>query len=108
MITKQQILQWLEYCHQLFKQNQDYLTQLDREIGDSDHGMNMHRGFSKVAEKLPTLLDKDIGTILKTTGMTLLSQVGGQVDHYLGHFLLKVHKIQWEKSTFLLVSSISF
>ncbi len=36
-----------------FEQNSDYLTDLDREIGDADHGLNMNRGFKKVAEKLP-------------------------------------------------------
>jgi dihydroxyacetone kinase-like protein len=33
----------------------------------------MHRGFSKVVEKLPAIADKDIGFILKNTGMVLLS-----------------------------------
>jgi dihydroxyacetone kinase-like protein len=37
----------------------------------------MQRGFAKVAEKLPAVADKDIGQVLKTTGMTLLSSVGG-------------------------------
>jgi hypothetical protein len=35
--------------------------------------VHMHRGFSKVVEKLPSIADKDIGFILKNTGMTLLS-----------------------------------
>ena len=60
-----------------FEQNSDYLTDLDREIGDADHGLNMNRGFKKVAEKLPEFADKDIGFILKNTGMTLLSNIGG-------------------------------
>jgi hypothetical protein len=38
----------------------------------------MHRGFSKVVEKLPSIADKDIGFILKNTGMVLLSNVGSQ------------------------------
>ncbi|XPE41314.1 hypothetical protein ACNKHK_07685 [Shigella flexneri] len=33
----------------------------DREIGDADHGLNVHRGFSKVVEKLPSIADKDVG-----------------------------------------------
>ncbi|MBQ3759000.1 MAG: DAK2 domain-containing protein, partial [Synergistaceae bacterium] len=32
--------------------NKDFLTELDREIGDSDHGINMARGFQAVMEKL--------------------------------------------------------
>ena len=30
----------------------DFLTQLDNEIGDGDHGINLARGFKAVAEKL--------------------------------------------------------
>ena len=37
----------------------------------------MNRGFRKVQEKLPEFEGQDIGTILKTTGMTLLSNIGG-------------------------------
>ena len=34
-------------------QNKDFLTDLDREIGDADHGVNMARGFTAVIEKVP-------------------------------------------------------
>ncbi|EIJ67739.1 dihydroxyacetone kinase subunit DhaL [Pasteurella bettyae] len=88
-LTQKQILQWLENCHQCFTEQRDYLTQLDTSIGDGDHGLNMQRGFSKVAEKFPTLVDKDISTILKTVGMTLLSQVGGASGPLYGTFFLK-------------------
>ena len=56
--------------------NKDFLTDLDREIGDADHGVNMARGFAAVVEKVPEDED-DIGAALKKTGMTLLSTVGG-------------------------------
>ena len=56
--------------------NKDLLTDLDREIGDADHGVNMARGFQAVLDKIPQD-DPDIGSVLKKTGMTLLSTVGG-------------------------------
>ena len=56
--------------------NKDFLTDLDREIGDADHGVNMARGFHAVLEKVPQD-SEDIGAVLKKTGMTLLSTVGG-------------------------------
>ena len=56
--------------------NKDFLTELDREIGDSDHGINMARGFAAVMEKI-TPEDSDVGAALKKAGMTLLSKVGG-------------------------------
>ncbi len=58
-------------------EQKDFLTELDRPIGDNDHGINMAKGFQAVKEKLPSLADKDLGTIFKTTGMTLVSTVGG-------------------------------
>ena len=45
-----------------------FLTELDNEIGDGDHGINLARGFAAVEKKLPELADKDIGAILKGVG----------------------------------------
>ena len=75
-LNRTQIVDWLYRCGDIFTKESDFLTGLDKEIGDADHGLNMHRGFSKVVEKLPSIADKDIGFILKNTGMTLLSNVG--------------------------------
>ena len=54
----------------------EYLTDLDSAIGDADHGANMSRGFTKVAEKVDDL-DGDVGEVVKTVGVTLVSEVGG-------------------------------
>ncbi len=86
MVTKEQIVRWLELTTAVLSDNRDYLTQLDAAIGDADHGTNMDRGFQKVAEKLPTVADKDIGNILKTVGMTLISSVGGASGPLYGTF----------------------
>jgi dihydroxyacetone kinase-like protein len=58
-------------------ENKEYLTELDAAIGDADHGINMNRGFEAVLKKLPSVEDKDAGSILKTAGMALVSSVGG-------------------------------
>lgn len=88
-ITKTQIVQWLENTAMVLNENKDYLTQLDSPIGDADHGINMTRGFNKVIEKLPTFADKDVGNILKTTGMTLISSVGGASGPLYGTFFMR-------------------
>lgn len=67
----------------------DYLTELDNIIGDGDHGINMARGFQMVESKLPSLEGKDIGTILKTVGMTLVSTVGGSSGPLYGTAFMK-------------------
>jgi len=89
MITKDQIVRWLENTAAVLKENKNYLTELDSAIGDADHGINMDRGFKKVMEKLPTVADKDIGNILKTTGMTLISSVGGASGPLYGTFFMR-------------------
>lgn len=88
-LTKQQVVDWLMSCGEVFAQQRDFLTRLDTEIGDSDHGLNMNRGFNKVVEKLPSVADKDIGFILKNTGMTLLSSVGGASGPLFGTFFIR-------------------
>lgn len=89
-ITKTQLIQWINRCAEKFNQHQQFLTELDTAIGDADHGLNMQRGFAKVLEKLPTVADKDMGTILKTTGMTLLSSVGGASGPLFGTLFMKM------------------
>ncbi|GAB4264141.1 MAG: dihydroxyacetone kinase subunit DhaL [Candidatus Promineifilaceae bacterium] len=89
MVTKAQIIRWLEKSAAVIEENKEYLTQLDSAIGDADHGTNMARGFAKVMEKLPTVVDKDIGNILKTVGMTLISSVGGASGPLYGTFYMR-------------------
>lgn len=88
-ISKDQIVRWLESTAAVLNENAAYLTQLDSPIGDADHGTNMDRGFKKVMEKLPTVADKDIGNILKTVGMTLISSVGGASGPLYGTFFMR-------------------
>lgn len=92
-VTKQQIINWLETAAQAIADNKDYLTELDAAIGDADHGINLNRGFQKVAEQLPHLATQDIGTILKTVSMTLISGVGGASGPLYGTFFLRASTV---------------
>ena len=76
-ITAVDVVDCLRRMVDVIHENKGYLTDLDAAIGDADHGINMDRGFQKVLEKLPGLEGKDVGTVLKTVGMTLVSSVGG-------------------------------
>ncbi|MFW6068449.1 MAG: dihydroxyacetone kinase subunit DhaL, partial [Chloroflexota bacterium] len=89
MATKDQIVQWLRNLSEVLTENKEYLTKLDSAIGDADHGINMKRGFDRVMDKLPTVADKDIGNILKTIGMTLISSVGGASGPLYGTFFMR-------------------
>lgn len=76
IITKDEIVAWILACARTISEQRELLTELDAAIGDGDHGANMDRGFKAVSQKLQTG-GVDISQILKMTGMTLLSTVGG-------------------------------
>jgi dihydroxyacetone kinase-like protein len=76
-ISREEVLAWIIVIAEVLEENKAYLTELDAAIGDADHGINMDRGFKKVMSQLPGVVDSDIGNILKTTGMALISSVGG-------------------------------
>lgn len=83
------LLDILQAMAKKMESEKDYLTELDNEIADGDHGINLARGFVAVEEKLPSLAGKDIGTILKTAGMQLVSKVGGASGALYGTFFMK-------------------
>ncbi len=89
MADSKKVIQILQEIAHKIEAEKDFLTKLDQPIGDSDHGINMARGFGEVEKKLPTLEGKDIGTILKTVGMTLVSTVGGASGPLYGSAFLK-------------------
>ena len=69
--------------------SEPYLTEIDSVIGDGDHGLNIQRGFHKAVEKLHGQEGQDLGSLAKTTGMTLLSSVGGASGPLYGTLFLK-------------------
>lgn len=91
----------IDIIHALSSQidhEKDFLTELDNVIGDGDHGINMARGFKAVDEKLNTLNTEDIGVILKTVGMTLVSTVGGASGPLYGTAFMKAGMNMGEKN----------
>ncbi len=70
----------------------ELLDDLDRPIGDSDHGVNMARGFSLVLEKFEELENKSISDILNGIAMILISNVGGASGPLYGTAFMKAAK----------------
>ena len=66
-----------------------YLTKLDSEIGDGDHGNNMHRGFQAVLERLDSADPSSPADVLKTVSMALVSKVGGAAGPLYGTAFLR-------------------
>ena len=85
------VLRWLKRFAADVEANKEYLTQLDAAVGDADHGINMNRGMSAVMAKLDDQAGgDDVGALLKTVGMTLVSTVGGAGGPLYGTLFLRM------------------
>lgn len=85
------VVGWIRKFASEIEANKDYLTQLDQAIGDADHGINMDRGMSAVVAKLDADSgEQDVGAVLKTAGMTLVSTVGGAGGPLYGTLFLRM------------------
>lgn len=67
----------LEKVCNIIIENKENLTELDRVIGDGDHGVNLSRGMEKVKEELPKLEGLKPFEVLNKCAMLLMSNVGG-------------------------------
>ncbi len=81
---------WIGDFAGIVKDNEEYLTDLDRAIGDGDHGTNMARGMAKVAALAEAEEFPSIDSYLKKVGMTLVSTVGGASGPLYGTFFLRM------------------
>jgi dihydroxyacetone kinase-like protein len=68
---------WITAIADIVDEQRDHLTQLDAAIGDADHGTNLARGFGAVREALAKTETRTPGAVLRLTGTTLISTVGG-------------------------------
>lgn len=70
-------LEIIEKISEEIIKNEEYLTELDREIGDGDHGVNMTRGFIEIRKQLGNFKDLPVSDVFTKMGMILLTKVGG-------------------------------
>ena len=70
----------------------DELTDLDRAIGDGDHGTNLRRGFEAVLAAIDELSAKDLGESLRGVGTTLVMKVGGASGPLYGTLFMSLGK----------------
>ena len=71
------------------EENRKYLTKLDSEIGDGDHGNNMRRGFAAALERLSTTQPNSPADVLKAVSMALIGKVGGAAGPLYGTAFLR-------------------
>lgn len=84
------LTKWLADFNRRVTEQQDHLTELDSAIGDADHGANMVRGMSAVMTHWQDAAPTSIDELLKGTGMTLVSSVGGASGPLYGTFFLRM------------------
>lgn len=95
-MNAEQLLKNLKGLKDKFEEEEQHLTQLDRVIGDGDHGVNMLRGFKAVDEKAS---GESLSEVLKSTGMTLMSSVGGASGPLYGFSFVKMAGLDYDEIT---------
>lgn len=85
-----QVVRFVRGFAKVVAENKEYLTQLDSAIGDADHGINMDRGMRAAQAKVDGVPEGDVGNLLKTVGMTLVSTVGGAGGPLYGTLFLQM------------------
>lgn len=108
MIKQGQVLDWIVTYADLINKNKDFLTELDSEIGDGDHGINMERGMNKVMEGIEAQKNKSIYDILNYVGRTLMSTVGGASGPLYSILFMKGSRAVKDKQSMSLEDLINF
>ena len=83
---------WIELAAADIAEQRDYLVDLDRAIGDGDHGENMDRGFKAAVDALEQAQPGSVAEVLKTVAKTLMSTVGGAAGPLYGTAFLRASK----------------
>ncbi|MEK4803359.1 dihydroxyacetone kinase subunit DhaL [Oceanobacillus sp. FSL K6-0118] len=80
-LTAKQLKDYFKEIVEMIEKEKDYLCELDRKLGDGDHGVTMSIGWQAVNEKLNNELaeEQDCAKISLTVGKTFLSAVGSSV-----------------------------
>ena len=89
----------VQYCRRALldlaeavEEEKERLCELDGAIGDGDHGTSMSMGFRLVSARLASDDFADIGALLRTTGTTLVSSVGGVTGIVFGTLFIGAGK----------------
>ena len=77
-LTYAQVREMLLSVAQQVIDSKDYLTEVDSQIGDGDHGIGMERGMKKAKEKLQTMEGgSNVYALFQEMGKTMLMSMGG-------------------------------
>ncbi|MGL4687870.1 MAG: dihydroxyacetone kinase subunit DhaL, partial [Fusobacteriaceae bacterium] len=84
------ILKLIVEIEKVIEKNEGHLSELDRAIGDSDHGTNLVRGFKKVKEEIPNLTGLNNAEMFNKIAMLLISNIGGASGALYGTGIMRM------------------
>jgi phosphoenolpyruvate---glycerone phosphotransferase subunit DhaL len=87
--TASQVAAALRAVAEVIVEHRDELVQLDRAIGDGDHGENLKRGFTAIVSALDASTPDTPAAVLKLAATTLISKVGGAAGPLYGTAFLR-------------------
>ena len=73
----------------IIQDNKDYLSSVDGQIGDGDHGINMNKGFTISGEKIEAG-DFNFSEALNVLGDTLVNEIGGSMGPIYGTLFMEM------------------
>lgn len=78
-LTLQNLKDAFLYVAGRIEEQKEYLSQLDRELGDGDHGVTMSLGWQAIVETIDMYEGVDCGDMMKQIAMSFLNAVGSSV-----------------------------
>ncbi|MDO5722224.1 MAG: dihydroxyacetone kinase subunit DhaL [Actinomycetaceae bacterium] len=85
-------IRWMKLSQEVIAENRVELIELDRQIGDGDHGENLDRGFTAMVKALDETPCETVGEVFKIVAKTLMSTVGGAAGPLYGTAFLRAAK----------------
>lgn len=88
-------IDWVRASARTVAEHREELIELDRQIGDGDHGENLTRGFTAVVTRLDALeaAPEQVGGVLELVATTLMSTVGGAAGPLYGTAYLRAARV---------------
>ncbi|MGL6168841.1 MAG: dihydroxyacetone kinase subunit DhaL [Fusobacteriaceae bacterium] len=91
-ITSKDYVEYIELVYKRLLASKDYITELDSELGDGDHWINMDMGFEALVNKKEELSNMKPKDLLKNIGMIMMSVIGGSSGVLYGSAYIKAAK----------------
>jgi len=79
--------------------NSARLSEIDGAIGDGDHGINMNKGFTLVAQAVESQDEVDLASGLDLLGTTLFNEIGGAMGPLYGNIFMEMAGPAQDKSS---------